>query len=175
MTKSELLEQLRATGDDVAAKLDKLDEASLAAGRYESGWNGKQILAHMASIEWTYPRLLDIAKQAASGQTPKPSETAPPPPQQANPQQGSPQILDYNERQVARRAGASTGELVDEFRKNRAALIAAVEAADDALFSQPIASAGGARGPLADVLNFVAVQHVRGHLADLLGQPQAAS
>ena len=170
MTKAELLEELRATGDDVAAKLATIDDETLAAGRYESGWNGKQILAHMASIEWTYPRLLDIAKKAASGETAKPAYPAPP-----RPQQGSPQIVDYNERQVAKRADASTAELVDEFRTNRAALIAAVEQADDALFTQPITSAGGARGPLADVLNFVAVQHVRGHLADLLGESQAPS
>ncbi|MBI2217338.1 MAG: hypothetical protein HYU51_08580 [Candidatus Rokubacteria bacterium] len=36
----------------------------LEEGRYENGWNGREILAHLASIEWTYPRLIEIAREA---------------------------------------------------------------------------------------------------------------
>jgi hypothetical protein len=175
MTKTELLEALRTTGDDVKARVAALDDATLASGRYENGWNARQILAHMASIEWTYPRLIDVAKAAANPQpapaqpAPKPAAETPPSSAQAAPA-GTPQILDYNERQVAKRAEASKQELIDEFAKNRAALIAAVEATDDALLAQQVTSAGGARGSLAEVIHFTAVQHTRVHLADLLGE-----
>jgi hypothetical protein len=52
---------------------------------------------------------------------------------------------------------------------NRAATIAAVEAADEGLFTRPIRSAGGIVGPLAEVFRQVAVAHVLGHARDLSG------
>ena len=171
-TKAELLDALRRSGDEVAAKLDTLDESTLSQGRYENGWNAKQILAHMASIEWAYPRLIDLARQApapSAGSAPRLDTSA----SQAAGGAGTPQINDYNERQVAKRADASKDELVAEFKKNRAALIEAVQAAEDDLFSREILSAGGVRGPLAGALQFVAVDHVRGHLRDLMGEPGA--
>jgi hypothetical protein len=166
MTKGELLQALRETREEVLSRLPAVSDASLAEGRYENGWNGMQILAHMASIEWTYPRLLGLVAN--------PESTAPPPPpvggstvrEQAA---GTPQILDYNERQVAKRADASRQDLVAEFAKNRDALIAAVQGADDEVLQRLVTSAGGARGPLADVIHFVAVQHVRLHLGDIIG------
>ena len=44
------------------ALVSSLPPARLEEGRYENGWNGRQILAHIASIEWSYPRLIDIAR-----------------------------------------------------------------------------------------------------------------
>ncbi|MCI0777944.1 MAG: hypothetical protein J4N95_07165, partial [Chloroflexi bacterium] len=61
-TKAELLAELRASGREVTKRLGALPAEEFERGRYESGWNGRQILAHAAAIEWTYPRLLDIAK-----------------------------------------------------------------------------------------------------------------
>jgi hypothetical protein len=83
---------------------------------------------------------------------------------------GSPKILSYNDRQVEKRADASVAELIAEFKENRAKTIAAVESADGALFTKEVTSAGGAKGPLATVIDFVAVQHVLGHLRDITGE-----
>jgi len=71
-SKAELLDKLRTSGDQVVSKLRGLPPESFEQGRYESGWNGRQILAHIASIEWSYPRLVDVAREA---QSPKPAET----------------------------------------------------------------------------------------------------
>jgi hypothetical protein len=60
-------------------------------------------------------------------------------------------------------------ELLDEFERNRAATIAAVEATDERLFGQHIRSAGGVVGPLAEVFHQVAVAHVLGHTRDISG------
>jgi hypothetical protein len=176
MTKSELIDALRTSGERAATTLAAVPAPKFEEGRYESGWNGRQILAHMASIEWTYPRLLDLAKGALSERpaTPAPSHASAP--AQTSPMQadgmasGSPQILGYNDRQVAKREGVPVADLIAEFEKNRVATIAAVETADDALFAKEITSAGGAKGLLADVMNFVAVQHVLGHLRDITGE-----
>jgi hypothetical protein len=63
-SKQELLAALRASRDEVLAIVRALPPARLEEGRYENGWNGRQILAHVASIEWSYPRLIDIARSA---------------------------------------------------------------------------------------------------------------
>jgi hypothetical protein len=67
--KDELIAVLRSSGDDALRTLRALPEQAYEQGRYESGWNARQILAHVASIEWTYPRLIDVAKQSAGAGT----------------------------------------------------------------------------------------------------------
>ncbi len=166
MTKAKLVTDLRDSGDELVRRVSAVDAATLEQGRYEGGWNGRQILAHVASVEWTYPRLLDIARQAGA---PASDASKPQPAAPAAMASGSPQILTYNDRQVAKREGVPVSELIAEFQKNRTATIAASEAADEALFSVEITSAGGAKGPLADVMHFVAVQHVQAHVRDLVG------
>jgi hypothetical protein len=170
-TKSELIAELRSSGTTFVSRMQALPASEFEQGRYENGWNGRQILAHVASIEWTYPRLLDIARQGAAAVVPaltetvrrtEPGETAGVPTRTA---QGG--IDAYNARQVERRADASVAELIEEFERNRAALIAAVEQADDALFAAPIRSAGGITGPLAGVIQAVAVGHILGHMRDI--------
>ena len=156
-TKAELLRALRSSRDEVVALISALPPVALEEGRYENGWNGRQILAHIASIEWSYPRLIDIAR------TP-PSEPSAPPTRTMKGGNDS-----YNDRQVAKREHLTVAELLAEFDKNRAATIQAVEAADEALFARRIRSAGGVVGPLALVFHQIAVAHVLGHARDIAG------
>ncbi len=156
-SKAELLEALRTSRDDVLRIVRGLPPERLEHGRYENGWNGRQILAHVASIEWTYPRLIDIAR-------------APTPPADEAPTRTMRGGNDaYNDRQVSKRAHLSAADLLAEFEQNRAATIRAVEAADEALFARRIRSAGGVVGPLAAVFYQVAVLHVLGHARDIVG------
>jgi hypothetical protein len=159
-SKGELLALLRSSGDEVVRIVRAQTPERLEAGRYENGWNGRQILAHLASIEWTYPRLIDIARSAESPEA-APATGAPP----TREMRGGNDA--YNERQVARRAHLSVDELLAEFQQNRAATIRAVEAVDDALLARRIRSAGGVVGPLALVFSLVAVAHVLGHARDI--------
>ncbi|HTI54324.1 MAG TPA: DinB family protein [Verrucomicrobiae bacterium] len=157
-SKAELLQALRSSRDEVVALVSSLPPERLEEGRYESGWNGRQILAHIASIEWSYPRLIDIAR------TPPSDESAPPPTRTMKGGNDS-----YNDRQVAKREHLTVAELVAEFEENRAATIRAVEAAEEALFARRIRSAGGVVGPLAVVFHQIAVAHVLGHARDIAG------
>jgi hypothetical protein len=165
-SKQELLDTLRSSGDDIVSKLRAMSPESFEQGRYESGWNGRQILAHIASIEWTYPRLIDVAREA---QSPKPAEAPKEQPAEpaSRPARGG--IDDYNARQVEKRAEMSAAELIDEFEKNRATTIAAFEQAEESLLGQPIRSAGGITGPLADVVSMIAISHVDQHARDIAG------
>ena len=151
-TKAELLAALETSRDEVVRRVEGLD---LSSGVYEGGWNGRQLLAHIASMEWTYPRILGL-----------PSATDE---EAARPRDTSVTVDDYNRRQVERRDGVPVDDLIDEFVRNRAETIAAVAAHPEEDFAKRVRSAGGTVGSLADVLWFVAVEHVRGHLADLLG------
>jgi uncharacterized protein (TIGR03083 family) len=156
-TKAELLRALRDSREEVLRLVRALPPERLEDGRYENGWNGRQILAHIASIEWTYPRLIDIAR------TPPPADDTLP----TRTMRGGNDS--YNDRQVAKRERMSVAELLDEFEQNRAATIRAVEAADEDLFGRQIRSAGGVVGPLALVFHLVAVDHVLGHARDIKG------
>jgi hypothetical protein len=170
LSKTELLSALRSSQQDVLDRLGPLSDDRFEQGRYEGGWNARQILAHIASIEWTYPRLIDVARQGppdqasgGSGGAPEGSST----PTQARTARGG--IGSYNERQVEKRAQASVAELLAEFQKNRAATIDAVEQADEALLQVQIRSAGGIPGPLGRVIFLIAVAHVAGHVNDIVG------
>ena len=172
-SKAALLEALRSSERDVLARLRSLPAAALDQGRYENGWNARQILAHVASIEWSYPRLIDLAKQTP----PSAANATPAAARQAGGQESSSTrtgtvrggIYDYNQRQIEKRAGASVEELLAEFQKNRAATIAAVEEVDEALLATPIQSAGGISGALASVIDRIAVQHILAHVNDIVG------
>ena len=176
-SKAELLEALRSSGQNVLNTMRALPPERLEEGRYENGWNGRQILAHLASIEWTYPRLIDIARQVtptdAGPSAARASDELP-----TRTMRGGNDA--YNDRQVAKRAHLSVADLLAEFELNRAATIRAVETADDELFARRIRSAGGVTGPLALVFYQVAVAHVLGHTRDIAGsapgdQPGAAN
>src|SRR5262245_1089146 len=158
-SKSDLLAALRASADEGGRIVAALPPERLEEGRYENGWNGRQILAHLPSIEWTYPRLVELAREAP----PATAGTTGEPP--TRPMRGGNDA--YNDRQVSRRAHLSAAELIAEFETNRAATIQAVLATEDALFARPIRSAGGRTGTLASVFSEVAVLHVLGHARDI--------
>jgi Mycothiol maleylpyruvate isomerase N-terminal domain len=161
ITKPQLLAALRQGEKDIIDKLSHLPAERFEEGRYENGWNGRQILAHIAAIEWSYPRLIEVAR---GGERPADQKAAVPPTRTA-----SGGINSYNDRQIERYAGATVDELLEVFRKNRATTIAAVEATDDGLFLREVKSAGGIQGPLGVVFNYVAVLHVQTHVNDIVG------
>jgi len=158
-TKGELIAALERSGHEALQTLRSLPAQAFTLGRYENGWNAREILAHIASIDWTYKRLLEIPNQP-----PQPAVGGPP---SAQAQGG---IDSYNQRQVERRAAASVSELIDELEKNRGDTIAAVRSAPPELLATPIRSAGGAEGPLATVFMNVAVHHLEQHVRDIAGE-----
>ncbi len=167
ISKAELLARLRRTGEEAVSKLRAIPAGAFEQGRYENGWNAREILAHMATIEWSYPRLIDMAaSQPSPGPTPTATGASTGAEQSGTARGG---IDDYNQRWVDRRIGVPVEELIAEFEKNRRATVAAVEAADESLFSRHVRSAGGAGGTLSQVLNTVAVQHIEGHVRDIVG------
>lgn len=155
MNRAETIAALEADDAAVAETVSALANQRWDAGVYENGWTARQLLAHLAAIEWTYPKLIDRAREAPSASTGG---------------GGGFDMDAYNRRQVEKRADASVADLLDEFSSNRAATIAALRDADEELLAQPTRSAGGVEGTLLQVFASVAVDHVRQHLADLRGE-----
>ena len=117
VSKSQLVATLRSSGEELLSKLEGLPEDALEAGCYENGWNGRQVLAHIAAIEWTYPKLIDLARNG-------PPEKKPDAPATSRPAKGG--INSYNDRQIERYADNTVAELLDIFRKNRATTISTI-------------------------------------------------
>ncbi|MFN2544067.1 MAG: DinB family protein [Actinomycetota bacterium] len=155
VSREQLVEEMRAGGREFVEAARAVTPDKWAEGRYEEGWTAKDILAHVASIEWTYPKLLLLAQQ--------------PPENRDSEKAFKAGIGDYNQRHVEKRRENTVEELLDEFERNRTNTIAAVEQADGELFSRQVRSAGGIEGSAAEVLRYVAVTHVVGHLDDLRG------
>lgn len=155
MNKDDAIAALESDAEAVAAAVSERPDGEWDAGVYENGWSARQLLAHLAAIEWTYPKLIERAREtpAASGGA-----------------GGNFDMDAYNHRQVAKRADASTDDLLDEFTRNRAATVDALRRADDELLARPTRSAGGVEGTLLSVFASVSVDHVRQHLADLRGE-----
>jgi hypothetical protein len=155
-----LSDELRRHGDAVLETLNSIDAARLAPTTSED-WGAHQLLAHIASIEWTYPRLIEVAASRDSGSgaasdTDRPSRGF----------RGGND--DYNARQVERRASTPATDLIAEFARNRDALVSAVQSVDPTLLGTPIRSAGGIEGTLAQVIRAVAVIHVDEHLGTIV-------
>lgn len=138
------------------------------AGRYEQGWNAFQILAHIAAIEWTYPRLFTVVEAPPPTDAAASGRAATPPTREMRGGNDA-----YNARQIAKRAGRGVADLLAEFEANRAETIVAVEIVSADLLARPLRSAGGATGSLAAVLHQVAIRHVLAHAEDLARSPRA--
>ena len=158
-TREELLAALREDAGRLPEVVGAIGEGDLERGVYENGWSARELLAHLAAIEWTYPRLIERA--AAPGGSDGSSDSS---------SGGAFDMDAYNARQVAKRAEAGIGELLEEFGRNREATIEAVANADAALLDRATRSAGGVEGTLLEVLIGVTVGHVREHMADLAGE-----
>src|SRR4051812_3975810 len=121
MEREALLASLTAAAGEALAAMLAVPEAALEAGAYEHGWSVRQVMAHVAALEFTYRRLPDLARQHGDGR----GEAA------------AVDIDAFNARQVERRAGRSVDELVDEFVQGRARLLRETGALDAELLQRP--------------------------------------
>jgi len=151
ITKAELIDEIRKAGAALETELGKLPAEAFNRPGPENGWTGQQQLAHVASTEWTIPKLFELAQAGPSVQ-----EAA-----AAFDNHG------YNAKQVSKRADRTIAELLDEFRRNRAATIASIEAADESMLSVQVKSAGGVHGKLGRVLHYLCVEHAGGHVEEI--------
>ncbi len=152
----ELVETLRIHGVGVIATLNALP-SNVGARDGAGPWGPHELVAHIASMEWTYPRLIEVADTARDASS------------DDRPRRGFRDGNDaYNARQLALRRSTPMADLVDEFARNRRATIEGVTNMDPSLLDAPLSSAGGVTGTLESVLTSVAITHVDEHLQELV-------
>ncbi len=150
-----LIETLRIHGASVIEKLSALP-LDVGARDEREPWGPHELVAHIASMEWTYPRLIEVAQTAGAASSDRRSGHWF--------RDGNDQ---YNARQLARRRDTPMDDLVDEFARNRRTTVEAVANMDPSLLDAPLTSAGGVTGTLESVLTSVAITHVDEHLQEL--------
>ena len=118
-SKSELVDELTRSGQDAVRNLRAMPAEAFEQGRYENGWNGREILAHVALHR------VDVSTADRAGEAGNDSGRDGPVEQQpaqaaddADPQPARPfGVNDYNDRQVAKRAEASMDESLQSSKK----------------------------------------------------------
>jgi len=63
-SRAQLVAALDESAGELLATVRGIDSAAWDQVPPGSGWTRHQLLAHVASIEWSYPRLIDLARQA---------------------------------------------------------------------------------------------------------------
>jgi hypothetical protein len=147
----EVAQTIRETRAQAEKAVQSMPDAGWTAGVYESGWNARELLCHMASSSGVARFLLSMA------QSPRASGGA-----------GAPFDIDaFNAQEVARRQAKSVGELLAELSEGMKKDAAAVETAPEEVLQKHFRAPWGAEGRLADVIGDSVKGHLGGHLDDL--------
>ena len=150
-----LMEDLRDSGVEFRDRVLGFSPGALETGIYENGWNGRQVVAHLAGIEWSLPGLINRTRAGRKADL-------------ATPLAKESMTMDgYNAREVLRRRDTCLAELVDEFSRNREATIVAVASLTPGQLEASAKSLGGASGTVEGVLRRVAIEHLRQHLREI--------
>ncbi len=132
-------------------KLVPLVPASAWSGQaYEQGWNGKQLLCHLASTSGIARFLIRMAQAPGSGGM------------------GADFDIDsFNAQQVAARQDKPVDEVLEEVCANCRRDIESVENAPDDLIAQHFRAPWGIEGALGDVIVGSIDEHFMTHVRDL--------
>jgi len=152
MNRDELVQDLRDSGSEALAAMMAVPESALERGCYEQGWTVRQIMAHVASMEFAYRRLPELARGSRDAQTTTGG--------------GRFDMDGYNARQVEKRKSTPPAELAEEFRRGRGALVVLIADTEAELLDTPVRTAGGVTGSLGQAIQETAVSHVRTHSSD---------
>lgn len=150
-SKAELLEKLRASDEEAVSRIRATPPERFGEIVTSEGWTGQQALASIAGVERGPARLIDIERdrQAGAPERPRPRGTA----------------HEYMKRQLHIRQGAPVDALLEEFQTNRAATIAAVEGADEALLGATIEIPITA--PLGAVIYSLSIEQMLGYVGEI--------
>lgn len=148
--KDDVVRVIRWQLEEIESVATDLSGDAWASGVYESGWNAKQLLCHLAAGGGFGEFMIRI------GKSPPPNVEGIEFDQDA-----------WNAREVATREGKSVAELLDELRVGSERSIAAVESAPDELLAGHFRAPWGMEGSLAQVIIESIEDHVGTHVAQL--------
>ncbi len=142
-TKKELMEDVLANREMLGEVLSRIKEADLERAVYPGGWNVKELLSHLAALNYlTLPQL--FLSPPTSSSTPM-------------------DINALNQHAVERRRENNLAELREEINQNTPKIVEMLTGLGDAQLATPV-SLSWIQGSLADVLRAIIVDHERAHL-----------
>jgi uncharacterized protein (TIGR03083 family) len=151
-TRANVIAALQGMGDDIAATVESMPPSAWSANVYESGWNARQLLYHMASTSGPAGFILQMSKLPPRSEGPAFDNDA------------------FNRQQVALREGRSPAEVLDEIRANVQRDIQAVETAAEEELQRKWTAPWGTEGTVAEIIVASLQGHLRMHLDDLRRQ-----
>ncbi len=149
-SKTDIIEVIRNTQNEVEKLVSSAAESAWSKPAYEQGWNAKQLLCHIASTSGVAGFLVGMAKAPGSGGM------------------GAEFDVDaWNVQAVATRQDKPIAEVLEEVRGNCQRDIESVQNAPDGLLAQHFRAPWGVEGPLADVIVGSIEEHLMMHVRDL--------
>jgi hypothetical protein len=150
VSKEDIVAAIRESHGEIERTALSLSDAALGSGVYESGWNAKQLLCHLAAGGGFAAFMISFAQMPPSAGA------------------GDNFDLDaFNAREVASREKKPLSELLAELRSGSERSIAAVQGAPDELLTAHFRAPWGTEGALADVIVESLQGHIGTHLAEL--------
>lgn len=139
---------LRDLREQIETTVQAMPEDAWDSGVYESGWNARQLLYHIASTSGAASFILMMSKL---------------------PKQDGPAFDNdaFNRDEVVLREGRAPTDVLDEIRANIQRDIQAVEAAPDEQLQQQWVAPWGSVGSVAEIIVHAVEDHSGEHLNDL--------
>ncbi len=156
-SKDEVVQTIRRSQEEIEKVALTLPEAAWSRGVYESGWNAKQLLCHLAENSGVAGFLIGLAKASVSARASGSGASG----------GGNIDIDAWNAQRVALLQDKPISDVLMELRANSERNVAAVEAAPADLLAQNVKAPWDAEGPLADVIVQSIREHGGVHLKDL--------
>lgn len=160
--RSDVIEALRVFCVELEETVSAAPDAVWSRQIYRNGWNGRQVLAHIASTSGVAGFALALSRmpdQMAGARASLPARSG-----------GALDQDAWNLQQVALRESRSVEELLGEVRSNTERDAGLVEAASEEELERRFRAPWEIEGPLAEVI----VDSVKGHLGVHLADLQAA-
>ena len=173
VSKADVLRALREGEQGVSERLSAISPEQFEQGSFEQGWNARQTLAHVASMEALYRGIITVltgrrsVDEDSPGPHPGASTPAPDPDEDDEDEEESISFEVLFQTMIDEREGATPAALLSEFRRHRRGLIHIVAETDEALLCRPLGSADAPDESLAATV-CQHVLHVNAHVAQIV-------
>lgn len=169
VSKADVLRQLRAGEQSVTEQLSAIAPERFEQGSFEQGWNARQTLAHVSSMEALYRGIVTMlsGRRSVDEDTWGPPSGVPAPDPDEDDEEETVSFDVLFRTLIDEREGATPAALLSEFRQHRRALIRIVAETDETLLCRPLGPADAPDESLASTV-CQHVLHVNAHVSQIV-------
>ncbi len=173
VSKADVLRALREGEQGASERLGAISPERFEQGSFEQGWNARQTLAHVASMEALYRGMITVltGRRSVDEDAPGPPPGAhAPDPEEGDEEGDEDESVSFEvlfQAMIDERADATPAALLGEFRRHRRGLIRIVAETDEALLCRPLGSPETPDESLAATV-CQHVLHVNAHVSQIV-------